>query len=70
MNTAAADSDQQASVATFLQILQHLGWTYAREIDDAKCRDLGHELNTWGSGNCRLELEMRRDAIAESRLGN
>jgi hypothetical protein len=40
MNTVAADSDQQASVATFLQILQHLGWTHAREIDDAKCRDL------------------------------
>jgi hypothetical protein len=35
------------------------------EIDDAKCRDLGHEPNTWGYGNCRLELELRRDPIAE-----
>jgi hypothetical protein len=35
------------------------------EIDDDKCRDLGHEPNTWGYGNCRLELELRRDPIAE-----
>jgi hypothetical protein len=30
------------------------------EIDDAKCRDLGHEPNSPGYGNCRLELEMKR----------
>ena len=35
------------------------------EVDDAKCRDLGHEPNTWGYGNCRLELEIARDPIAE-----
>jgi hypothetical protein len=38
---------------------------YQGEIDDAKCRDLGHEPNTWSYGNCRLELEVRRDPIAE-----
>jgi len=38
---------------------------YPGEIDDAKCRDIGHEPNTWGYGNCRLELEVRRDPIAE-----
>ena len=39
--------------------------THQGEIDDAKCRDLGHEPNTWGYGNCRLGLELRRDPIAE-----
>ncbi len=38
---------------------------YQGEINEAKCRELGHEPNTWGYGNCRLELEMRRDPIAE-----
>jgi hypothetical protein len=31
-----------------------------QQIDDAKCRDLGHEPNTPGYGNCRLELEIKR----------
>jgi hypothetical protein len=44
---------------------------YPGEIDDAKCRDLGHEPNTWGYGNCRLELEKARpDPIAELILRN
>jgi hypothetical protein len=44
---------------------------YPGEIDDAKCRDLGHEPNTWGYGNCRLELEKTRpDPIAELILRN
>jgi len=33
---------------------------YPGEVDDAKCRDLGHEPSTPGYGNCRLELEMKR----------
>jgi hypothetical protein len=44
---------------------------YPGEIDNAKCRDLGHEPNTWGYGNCRLELEKTRpDPIAELILRN
>jgi len=51
-------------------IVPGLHQKYPGEIDDAKCRDLGHGPNTWGYGNCRLELEMRRDPIAELISGN